>query len=137
MRSCLPMQREMQLRYEIKNQSLILLDHHIPMMWCGGAIKEPRVVDTYCSQIDLAATLFAQMGVSHSDFTFSKDILSTTLPHFGYYCFNDGFGITYPEGYIVYDNTTNRVIDAQSPDSLYLNYGKALLQQTYRDIRSR
>ena len=111
--------------------------HRIPMVWCGGAIKGPRTIDTYCSQIDLAATLFAQMGLPHSDFAFSKDILSPTLPHFGYYCFNDGFGITYPEGYIVYDNTSDKIIDAQSPDSLYLNYGKTLLQQTYKDIRLR
>lgn len=111
--------------------------HHIPMIWTGGAISSPRVIDTYCSQIDLAATLFAQMGIDHSDFIFSKDILCTSLPHFGYYCFNDGFAVLYPDGKIIYDNTTSKIIDSINPDSLYLNYGKALLQQTYLDIRTR
>lgn len=111
--------------------------HHIPMIWCGGAIRQPLVIDTYCSQIDLAATLFTQMGIDHSDFIFSKDILSPDYPHFGYYCFNDGFGILYPEGHIIWDNTTNRILSSQNPDSLYLTHGKALLQQTYKDIRSR
>lgn len=44
----------------------------IPLILIGGAIKQPLVVDTYASQIDIAATLLAQLGLPHDEFTFSK-----------------------------------------------------------------
>lgn len=57
----------------------------IPLILIGGAIKEPHVIDTYASQIDIAATLLSQLGLPHDEFTFSKDILNPSSPHFGYF----------------------------------------------------
>ena len=47
------------------------LRHRIPMLWLGGAVRRPAVVETYGSQSDLAATLLAQLGIAHGDFLFS------------------------------------------------------------------
>ena len=69
----------------------------IPLILLGGAIKEPRVIDTYASQIDIAATLLAQLGVPHDDFTFSKNILNPSSPHFGYFTRPNFFGMVTPE----------------------------------------
>ena len=48
------------------------LRHRIPMLWLGGAVRRPAVVETYGSQSDLAATLLAQLGIAHGDSLFSR-----------------------------------------------------------------
>ena len=77
-------------------------DH--PLILLGGAIKEPRVIDTYASQIDIAATLLAQLGLPHDDFTFSKNILNPSSPHFGYFTRPNFFGMVTPENQLVYNH---------------------------------
>lgn len=113
------------------------LRHRIPMIWLGGAVKEPLRVEEYASQIDLAATLLAQMGIDHSDFTYSKNIFSPGIPKFGYWCFNEGFGMADTEGETVYDCTSGRVLIDSLPGTNRLDRGKALLQTTYKDIGER
>lgn len=51
---------------------------HIPLIWTGGAIKGPRLIETLCNQSDLAATLLGQLGLPHDDFRFSRDVMSRT-----------------------------------------------------------
>lgn len=109
--------------------------HRIPMLWTGGAVKRPAVIDTYASQTDIAATLLAQMGIAHDDYPFSRDIFDPRLPKFGYYVFNDGFGVIDTDGATIFDCTAGRVI---SPDSTarHLRTGRTLLQTTYKMIES-
>ena len=65
----------------------------IPLILIGGAIKQPLVVDTYASQIDIAATLLAQLGLPHDEFTFSKNIMNPASPHFAYFTRPNYFGM--------------------------------------------
>ncbi len=110
------------------------LRHRIPMLWLGGAVRRPAVVETYGSQSDLAATLLAQLGIAHGDFLFSRDLFDPARPNFGYWCFNNGFGVADAGGTTIFDCTSARVI---SPDSTaaQLRDGKAMLQTTYKAIR--
>lgn len=110
------------------------LRHRIPMLWLGGAVRRPAVVETYGSQSDLAATLLAQLGIAHGDFLFSRDLFDPARPKFGYWCFNNGFGVADAGGTMIFDCTSARVI---SPDSTaaQLRDGKAMLQTTYKAIR--
>ena len=110
------------------------LRHRIPMLWLGGAVRRPAVVETYGSQSDLAATLLAQLGIAHGDFLFSRDLFDPARPKFGYWCFNNGFGVADAGGTTIFDCTSARVI---SPDSTaaQLRDGKAMLQTTYTAIR--
>ena len=110
------------------------LRHRIPMLWLGGAVRRPAVVETYGSQSDLAATLLAQLGIAHGDFLFSRDLFDPARPKFGYWCFNNGFGVAAAGGTTIFDCTSARVI---SPDSTaaQLRDGKAMLQTTYKAIR--
>ena len=110
------------------------LRHRIPMLWLGGAVRRPAVVETYGSQSDLAATLLAQLGIAHGDFLFSRDLFDPARPKFGYWCFNNGFGVADAGGTTIFDCTSARVI---SPDSTaaQLRDGKAMLQTTYKEIR--
>ena len=54
------------------------LRHRIPMIWTGGAVAGPRVVEEYASQIDICATILGQLEVAHDDFDYSKDIFAPT-----------------------------------------------------------
>ncbi len=109
--------------------------HRIPMLWLGGALREPGVVEEYCSQSDLAATLLAQLDLPHHDFLFSRNALSPHTPKFGYWCFNDGFGVADERGCVIYDCASDRLVEGS--DTVLLNRGKVLLQTTYKDIRER
>lgn len=112
------------------------LRHRIPMIWTGGAVAGPRVVEDYAAQIDIAATLLAQLGVAHDDFDYSKDIFAPTPPRkFAYYTFNDGFGVVDASGEAVWDATGDRVVTATNPE--LLDIGRTMLQTTYADIGRR
>lgn len=50
--------------------------YRIPLLMVGGAIREPRRIDVYGSQHDIAATLLAQLALPHEEFVFSKDMLN-------------------------------------------------------------
>ena len=112
------------------------LRHRIPMIWTGGAVAGPRVVEDYAAQIDIAATLLAQLGVAHDDFDYSKDIFAPEPPRkFAYYTFNDGFGVVDVSGEAVWDATGDRVVTATNPE--LLDIGRTMLQTTYADIGRR
>ncbi|WP_419510481.1 LTA synthase family protein [Alistipes sp.] len=112
------------------------LRHRIPMIWVGGAVAGPRVVDTYASQIDICATILGQMALAHDDFDYSKDVFAPTPPRkFAYYTFNDGFGVVDASGEAVWDATSGRAVSQTAPD--LLDVGRTMLQTTYVDIGNR
>ena len=115
------------------------LRFHIPMLWLGGAIKEPVAVDTYANQTDLAATLLSQMELPHKDFIFSKDLFDPNYPQFAFYTFTNGFGFIDRTGVSVFDNESNRSLieEPESGSELRLRKGKALLQTLYDDLGNR
>ena len=106
----------------------------IPMVWTGGAIKGKLTVDKIMSQTDLAATLLAQLGISHKEFEFSRNVLSAAYNNpFAFYTFVNGFGYVDKSGVSVYDNVANRVFYDEQPagDSTRVAKGKAILQTLY------
>ena len=111
---------------------------HIPMIWTGGAIKGPRKIDNICNQTDLAATLLGQMGLSHDDFRFSRDVLSTTYIH-------PSAVHAWPEGiyYMDYSGITalnlltkpqKVIVDTPSPSLRRADAANAFLQTCYDDL---
>ena len=116
-----------------------LLRNHIPMIWVGGAVKEPRTVEAICNQSDLAATLLAQLRLPHDEYTFSRDVLSSSYRYpFAYHTYINGFSLVDSTGFVVYDLNSEQVIVDQSTDTKRLTLlGKALLQATSADLRSR
>ncbi|MCL3851301.1 sulfatase-like hydrolase/transferase [Parabacteroides sp. GYB001] len=112
---------------------------HIPMIWLGGAVKEPAIIDIYANQTDLAATLLSQLNLPHDQFTFSRDILDAGYPKYSFYTFSNGFGFIDSTGVSVYDNESNRPLQEEpSTDSqTRLDKGKVLLQTLYDDLGKR
>ncbi len=116
-----------------------LQKNHIPMLWLGGAVREPRTVDVICNQSDLAATLLAQLQLPHDDFRFSRDVLSATYRHpTAVNNYNNAQWIADSTGHLLYDFTARQytVSQAAQPDSL-LSLSKAMLQLTTHDLLQR
>lgn len=113
--------------------------YHVPMLWLGGAVEKPAVIDAFCSQTDIAATLLGQMGIPHDEYVFSKDILQAGTPKYAFYTFKNGFGVVDSAGYVVYDNEGGRVLLESDPSASpgKLEIGEALLQTLYDDLGSR
>ncbi len=108
--------------------------HHIPMVWCGGAIQNSFNVEQVASQCDLPATLLATLGLDYSDYHFSRNIFSgREYPVF--YTFNDGFGMVDEDGYLIYDNIQERVLNDEF-DSNLLDIGRAVQQQMHVAIEA-
>ena len=111
--------------------------HQIPLIMTGGALKLKGRNGTYASQIDIAATLLHQLGISHSDFKFSKNILNPASPHFGYFTSPSIFGIITPDNSLIYNCDANTVIsDEGEGKGNNIEKGKAFLQKLYDDLES-
>lgn len=81
--------------------------HHIPLLMIGGVIRQPGVVSKYCTQSDLAATLLGMLQLPHSQFRFSRDILSPR--------YRNSYAVhTYPGGAEYIDSTGATVLDLAS-----------------------
>ena len=113
--------------------------YHIPMLWLGGAIKEPRVIANYGNQTDLAATLLYQLDLPHKEFTFSNNMVDSLQPAYAFYSYNNGFGFIDTTGVSVYDCESEKplIIKPEAGHEIRLNNGKALLQTLYDDLGSR
>ena len=110
--------------------------HHIPMLWVGGAVREPMVIDDYIAQTDLAATLLSQLGINHDDYLFSRDVSSSTTSRFGYWTFNNGFGIIDSLGTTIYDHTGGMILRNDGDTvNMRLSRGKSMLQRTFIEIK--
>lgn len=117
-----------------------LARQRIPMIWTGGAVSGPATVDTYASQTDMAPTLLAQMGIDAREFVYGRDIFDPSEPHFGFWTFNNAFGVIDGDGHVVYNCTADAVTDsagdAQTVERL-TERGKAIVQTIHDDIRRR
>ena len=110
--------------------------NHIPQVWTGGAVAQPRRIATICNQSDLPATLLGQLGLPHEDFRFSRDVMSRNYVRpFAVHTYNNGISVVDSTGFAVYDLNANRISVAQSPEAERLvNLGKAVLQTAAEDF---
>ena len=113
--------------------------HHIPMLWLGGAVKQPMVVDKLMNQTDLVATLLGQLGMEHQEFNFSRNVLGKEYTYpFAYYTYNNGVAFIDSTGVTVLDNNSGQtVMDEPVPSERRLKLGKAILQSSYDDLGRR
>ena len=112
---------------------------HIPMLWLGGAVKQPMKVDKIMNQTDMAATLLGQLGLNHSMFTFSRNVLGSAYTYpFSFHCHGGGFAFRDSTGVSAYDTKANQIsFEEPSANEERLNRGKAILQSVYDDLGSR
>ena len=110
---------------------------HVPMLWMGGAIKSPRHIEQLCNQTDLPATLLGQLGITHDDYHFSRDVMSKSYQYpFAVHTYNNGITMKDSTGFAVFDLNANRIIVNQSSNSEQLiKKGKAILQTAAKALK--
>ena len=113
--------------------------YHIPLLWLGGAVTQPMQVDKIMNQTDLAATLLGQLGLEHTAFTFSRNVLGSDYKYpFAFYSFNNGFSFRDSTGVTVFDNNSGSILfDEPEADESRVDKGKAILQTVYDDLGNR
>lgn len=112
--------------------------YQIPLLMIGGAIREPRRIDVYGSQHDIAATLLAQLELPHGEFTFSKDMMNPDSPHFAFFTVPDAFGVVTADNQVIYNCQADAVVvDEGTAKGTNLPLGEAYLQKLYDDIAKR
>lgn len=115
--------------------------HHIPFVLTGGALDCGHLAYSRpVSQTDIAATLLGQLGLDHSDFKYSRDVLSEGYDNrFAFYTFNNGFCFIDSTGQTMFDANVGQVIyqSGEDGDSLRMHRGKALLQTLHDDLSAR
>lgn len=115
----------------------------IPFVLFGEAIKpEYRGLQLHriTSQLDLAATLLAQLGLKADDFSWSRNALNPQTPESAFYAFDEGMGIITPGGQVVWwvrdgRREFERSRPGVSVDSL-LQLGKACLQKVTEEFEA-
>lgn len=109
---------------------------YIPMLWLGGAIKQPMKIDKIVNQTDLVATLLGQLDIPYDEYKFSRNVFSPSYKYpFAINTFNNGFIFRDSTGCTVFDNTLNKATYGE--DSLREEKGKVILQTLYEDLRNR
>lgn len=111
--------------------------YQIPLILTGGAIARPIKIGLIGSQHDIAATLLGQLGISHRDFLFSKNMMSDATPKFAFFDVPDAFGVVTEENSIIYDNKSKKAVYDKGQKGYNLKKGKAYLQKLYDDISSK
>jgi phosphoglycerol transferase MdoB-like AlkP superfamily enzyme len=111
-------------------------DFRSPMLWIGGALnKKGIVIDKIVSQLDIAATLSQQAGMSSAVFPFSKNIFDSTSRSWAFFTFNDGFGFVDSIGRLVYDNIGKQpILSEGKAGARETEAGKAMMQYIYDDF---
>ncbi|MCD8540816.1 MAG: LTA synthase family protein [Leadbetterella sp.] len=107
----------------------------IPMIWTGGAVKNPLKVERVFSQMDVAASVLGQLGISAEEFRWSKNSFDPGVLPWAFFVFNDGFWVCQVPGSLLFDNVGRMVMD--HPDSSLpkdLEAGKSLMQRTYQEF---
>lgn len=108
--------------------------YHIPLIFTGGAMQvKDSVVSVIGSQTDMVATLLAQLGMDHSGYKYSKNLLASDVVPFAFYSFSGAAGVLSEHGTSVYNLQSREYIQT---DSLNRNDEllKAWLQSIHTDV---
>ncbi|HRD59211.1 MAG TPA: sulfatase-like hydrolase/transferase [Ferruginibacter sp.] len=109
----------------------------IPVLLLGAGIK-PSIVSKTGSQNDLAAILSFKAGLPYQQFTWSKNLLDSTVNGWAYFAFNNGYGFVNDRSAYIFDNVGKRPIESRGNDSAILRKkGGAYQQQSFWDYLRR
>ncbi len=106
---------------------------HSPMLWIGGAVRQPKRIDTFMNQSDIAATLFSQLGIPHDDYPWSRNVLSKKYTYPFAYCNYPG-GILWADstGTSIYDISADHpIVEGNEYNDVRVHKAKAVLQTSH------
>ena len=109
------------------------------MLWLGGALAvRDTVVSVVGSQVDVAPTLLAQLGLAHEQYKWGKNLLAADVQPFAFFSYLDGFGWVDARGRLVYGYNTRQVMQrTPGADDRAVRAGEAYQRLTYQDFLGR
>lgn len=109
--------------------------YHIPMLWLGGALAvRDTVITVVGSQVDVAPTLLAQLGLSHASYRWGKNLLAADVQPFAFFSYLDGFGWVDARGRLVYSYNTHQIMQrTPGADERAVRAGEAYQRLTYQE----
>ena len=113
--------------------------YHIPMLWLGGAIKEPRVIANYGIKPIWLQPCFINWICRIRSLLSSNNMVDSLQPAYAFYSYNNGFGFIDTNGgfCVMIAKAKPLIIKPEAGNEIRLNNGKALLQTLYDDLGSR
>ncbi len=108
--------------------------YRIPLIWTGGVVKKPAIVNNISGQPDLIPTLIKQLGWERDSALFGRDILSS--PSYAFYMWDTGWGYISKEGEFIYDQNTRefRSFETTGNDEPNYDFAKSYLQVLHDDF---
>lgn len=112
--------------------------NRIPLMFYGDVIRpgwRGKTIQKITSQLDIAATLLAQLGLPYKNYPWSKDAFNPYAPHFAAYNYMSGSGFITPKGFVAQDNRFPDFLLTDLKDSTEIQkltrLNRAYAQQAY------
>lgn len=110
--------------------------YRIPLILTGGVLNvRDSVIDKIGSQTDMVATLLAQMGLEHAQYSFSRNLLADIPTPFAFYSYPNAAGLVSEEGVSIMDLQSNRFMeggDLKQNTVLLKAYLQLINQETNR-----
>ncbi|WGQ11436.1 LTA synthase family protein [Pedobacter gandavensis] len=116
--------------------------YHIPLLFFGEVIKKEFRGKKYSnvgSQVDIAATLLAQLNIPAKEFQWSKNLLNPYTKPFAYFSWDNGMGFIDNEQCVTFDNVGKMTLfnsndkDKEGTEKR-LDLAKAYLQKVYQQF---
>lgn len=116
--------------------------YHIPLLLYGDVIKDEykgRKFENVGSQIDITATILAQLDISAHQFKWSKNMLNPYTKPFAYFSWDNGMGFIDNKQCVTFDNVGKMILyDSNAKDvtqtATSLNIAKSYLQTVYQQF---
>ena len=108
--------------------------YRIPLIFTGGVVKKPRVINNICGQADLIPTLVRQLGWKPDSTLFGHDIFSS--PSYAFYMLDNGWGFINNNGEYYYDQISGdlKSFNQEEISQSDAEFAKAYLQVLHEDF---
>jgi phosphoglycerol transferase MdoB-like AlkP superfamily enzyme len=104
--------------------------YHIPFLLTGGVMNvRDSVISTIGSQTDMVTTVLAQLGVDHSAYKYSRNLLANPAKPFAFYSYSNAAAVVAEEGVSILNLQSGQFI---AGDTLQEN--KQLLKAYLQEI---
>jgi len=111
--------------------------YRIPLIWTGGIVKKPAIIQEIGGQPDLTPTLIKQFGWERDSALFGHDLFST--PQYAFYMCDTGWGYITSEGEYFYDQSSGKFksfLTNMNSEPDY-SFAKSYLQVLHDDFLSK
>lgn len=111
--------------------------YRIPLIWTGGVVKKPGIVNRISGQPDLVPTLVNQLGWESDSVLFGHNIFS--YPEYAFYMSDRGWGYISEQGKYFYDLNAKDFITFEQKENAMpeFDFAKSYLQVLHNDFLSK